>query len=613
VNTHLFDGAPLLQQGFQLLRAGNPAAAERHARGALAAAPGQPSALNLLGLALHAQARNPEAADVFAELLRVEPGVRGHWMNYGTVLRAIGRAGEALEAYSRAGSLGEKSADFLYNIGLLHLESGNYEAARRVLRDAHAANPRDAEISFYYATACSQALATADGLAALSDWPQMDRLTPELVAKIGNALLNLGDANAAAVAIEQVLADASADPQALLQAVLALERMNRIDRANAVMARLQQVAPESLGSDYGLARARLAQRAERHEDAIAGFRKLVDESGQDDRFVHQFPLARSLDALGRYDEAFQVLEEAHAAQTSWTERTMPEIPQLKSDTMRITRFGCDPADVAQWDHAGAPAYADSPIFIVAFPRSGTTLLEQALDAHPRLKSMDEQPYLQNVIERLKGPDTSYPERMATLTRAQLDGARDYYWSLVKTRLVLHPGEQLIDKNPLNILRLPVIARLFPHARIVLAIRHPCDVLVSCFMQLFRAEFAWHCRDVPTLALAMRRAFDYWHQQASLLLPDVAEVRYEAFVARFEQEVRRLAEFLELDWTDAMLAPGEHAQVKGYISTPSYAQVLQPVHSRSIGRWRHYEKQVRPALTQLQPWIDQWGYDGPSEQ
>jgi hypothetical protein len=198
--------------------------------------------------------------------------------------------------------------------------------------------------------------------------------------------------------------------------------------------------------------------------------------------------------------------------------------------------------------------------------------------------------------------------MASLTPTELDEARAHYWSLVAQRVRLQPGEQLIDKNPLNILRLPAIARLFPHARIVLAIRHPCDVLLSCYMQHFRAEFAWHCRDLPTLALAYRRTIDYWYAQAALLAPAVLEIRYETFVREFEPEVRRLAGFLELPWSDALLEPGAHAQRKGFISTPSYAQVLAPVHDRSIERWRRYAGHFAPVLEELAPAIERWGYD-----
>jgi hypothetical protein len=321
-----------------------------------------------------------------------------------------------------------------------------------------------------------------------------------------------------------------------------------------------------------------------------------------------FPLARSLDALGRYDEAFAVLLEAHESQASWIRSHHPDVAVRKTDTMRITRVGCDPADVAQWDHQTAPSREASPIFVVAFPRSGTTLLEQALDAHPALRSMDEQPYLQEAISALAGPGVSYPDRLAGLAPERLEAARARYWELVAERVRLQPGEQLIDKNPLNILRLPAIARLFPHAKIVLAVRHPCDVLVSCFMQHFRAEFAWHCRDLETLALAFRRTVDYWYAQAAVLPVAVHEVRYETLVRQFEPEVRRLATFLEVPWAGAMLDPAAHALRKGFISTPSYSQVLAPVHDKSAGRWRHYARQLAPVLGELRGVFERWGYD-----
>jgi hypothetical protein len=173
---------------------------------------------------------------------------------------------------------------------------------------------------------------------------------------------------------------------------------------------------------------------------------------------------------------------------------------------------------------------------------------------------------------------------------------------------LLPGEQLIDKNPLNVLRLPAIARLFPHARIVLAIRHPCDVMLSCFMQHFRAEFAWQCRNLDTLALAFHRSFKFWYEQAAILRPAVLEVRYESLVGEFERHVRELADFLDLPWTDALLAPWDRARSRGFISSPSYAQVLQPVHTGSVGRWRAYASHFAPVRGQVRPWLARWGYE-----
>jgi Flp pilus assembly protein TadD len=609
------DPVVLIQGGLALLRQGRAMAAERCAREALAAAPGSSEAQNLLGLALQAQGRHAEAARQYESLTRTRPAEPGPWVNLGTTLRAVGRLDDALAAYRRAAGLGVRSADFLYNLGLLQIDRGAFDEARAALADAHALRPDDAEIACQLAAACVETLDTTTGLDALRDWPGLRGLTTELVAKIGSVLLNLGDVDGAEAALRRAALDPAADAPALLQLVLGFERANRLDEARATYDRLlAHPARQSLGADLALAEARMAQREGRHQDAVRLYGALAaDCAAPERRHFHLYPLARSLDALGRRDDAWSALLDAHASQVAWIERTLPEVAQRKRETMRVTRFGCDPADVARWDHAGAPSAAESPVFIVAFPRSGTTLLEQVLDAHPRLKSMDEQPYLQQAIATIEAAGARYPESMADLGSAQLAAARAHYWSLVRQRVTLRPGEQLIDKNPLNVLRLPAIARLFPQARIVLAIRHPCDVMLSCFMQHFRAEFAWQCRDLDTLALAFHRSFAFWYEQAAILRPAVLEVRYESLVVDFERHVRELADFLDLSWTDALLAPWDRARSRGFISSPSYAQVLQPVHSGSVGRWRAYEARFEPVLGQVRPWLERWGYAGDSEQ
>jgi tetratricopeptide (TPR) repeat protein len=597
-----------LAQGHAALAAGRWQEAERLGREAVSSDPRAPAALTLLAIALQGLGRAAEAASLYEQLVQLQPRETSHWINLGTVRRTAGRLDAAAEAYATAARLGAAGPDFDYNVGLLQIDRGDQEAAYRALARAHAARPRDAEIAVYLGSAAVETLRFGEGLAALADWQRLDGLTTELLARIGVVLLNLGDTGRAEAALERALSDPSPSPAALVQLVLGFERMNRVERAAELLARLDALPDADRGPEFPLAQARVAQRQGRHEDAVAAFRALADGCAEArDKHFHLFPLARSLDALGRYDAAFEVLQEAHASQAAWIERHQPEVAARRSDTMRVTRFGCDPNDVARWDHAGAPSREASPVFIVAFPRSGTTLLEQVLDAHPQLRSMDEQPYLQEALARLNRPPARYPSPMAPLTPAELDAARAHYWSLVAQRVRLQPGEQLIDKNPLNILRLPAIARLFPHARIVLAIRHPCDVLLSCYMQHFRAEFAWHCRDLPTLALAYRRTIDYWYEQAALLAPAVLEIRYETLVRDFEPQVRRLATFLELPWSDALLEPGAHAERKGFISTPSYAQVLAPVHDRSIERWRRYAGHFGPVLDELAPALERWGY------
>jgi hypothetical protein len=156
--------------------------------------------------------------------------------------------------------------------------------------------------------------------------------------------------------------------------------------------------------------------------------------------------------------------------------------------------------------------------------------------------------------------------------------------------------------------LPIIRRLFPDAPIILTIRHPCDTVISCFLQHFSSDLALLGRDVTALARSYSRAFSFWDSQISVLRPATYELKYERLAADFATEVDRLCAFLHLPRHDAMLSPGEHARAKGFISTPSYAQVLQPVDNRSVGRWKHYRRHFGSAeLALLAPWIERWGY------
>ena len=604
------DPDSLARDAFALLQRNQHQAAEACARQALALRPGHLHALNAFGIALNGQARYAEAARIFMELTRRAPTERSHWTNLGTALRAAGELDQALSAYTRAAQLGEASANFSYNVGLLHIDRGDYESARAVLARAAQLAPEDAEIRYQYAHCCYETVRMDEGLAAIESWTQMRGLTPELVTQIALLLLNLGEPRRAEEAVARARAAGVPSPETALKLVQVQERTNQLEEARRTLEDLRADPRSSaLGSDLTLVRAQLDQREGRHEQACELFRQCLGDTPEiHRRHYHLFPLAKCLDALKHYDEAFATLVEAHRSQVALLQRTAPEVSARRKPPMYITRFGCDPADVAKWDHSGAPAVEQSPVFIVAFPRSGTTLLEQTLDAHPALKTMDEQPYLQNAIDVLLDQKIDYPAAMANAAPELLERARSRYWELSRRKVQLAPGQRLLDKNPLNLLRLPAIHRLFPNSPIVLAFRHPCDVILSCYMQHFRApEFALMCRDLPTLALGFRRAFEFWYQQESLLRPAVHEIRYETFVADFETEVRRASTFLQLPWDDAMLAPAEHARSKGFISTPSYSQVIQPVHGKSVGRWKRYETHFAEVIPQVQPYLDRWAY------
>jgi len=470
--------------------------------------------------------------------------------------------------------------------------------------------PDDIEIRLQYAQCCYESLHVEAAAAALAGCCELRNITSAQLATLALLLLNLGEARGAAEAAARAGADLQPAPTTLLRLAQVQERSNRVADARETLQRLEALpGAAGLGADLELLKAQIDLREHRYPAAIAQFSALAAQCPEPDRrHLYLFPLAKALDASQHHEEAWRCLVEAHQAQQLYLARTNPEAAGVREPPLLITRYGCSSADLAAWDEAGAPAAAASPVFVVAFPRSGTTLLEQMLDAHPALVSMDEQPFLQQAIDRITDLGITYPAALARLTPGQVEDVREHYWSLARQKVQLAPGQRLIDKNPLNLLRLPAIRRLFPNARILLAIRHPCDVVLSCFMQHFRSpEFAVLCRDLPTLARGYRRAFDFWYAQLPLLRPTVREVRYEALVADFAGQATGIMDFLGLKLVPAQLEPAAHALARGFISTPSYAQVVEPVHQRAIGRWQPYAPWFGDALAPLQPFCARWGY------
>jgi tetratricopeptide (TPR) repeat protein len=602
------DPDTLAAEAVRHLSTGDLAAAELACRTALGVDAGNISAGSSLGAVLLTQGRFGEALDVYADLTQRQPDAPPHWINLGNARRGMRDYDQALLAYARAAALGIQDADFYFNVGLTHLDRGDFESARQVLQKARELDSLDAEITLRYAGACYRLLDNDTATAALLGWRTLAPASPGVLALIGQLLVNLGQPAEGQAAVDEALAHPQADAVTLLTAIEVAERLNQLPQAEALVRRLES-SPHSaaIDSDLLIIRARLAQRGGDYETAEKLYQQsLLANDDPAQKHMELFPLAQTLDAQGRYREAADMLRQAHSSQLQYLRRVAPALVLSGAPPMMIAREGCDPADVAAWGR-DAPVLEDSPIFIVAFPRSGTTLLELVLDAHPALQSMDEQPFIQDALDEMRA-HTSYPNQLAALSGGALAEIRANYWRRVSGRIALRPGARLVDKNPLNILRLPVIARLFPRSPILLAVRHPCDIILSCYMQHFRApEFALLCNSVPSIARGYRMSTDFWYGQSELLHPKVLEVRYETLVTDFEREVRGIMQFLELPWDDRVLQPQKRAEERGFISTPSYSQVVRPVTSTSVDRWQHYAPLLTPVIPIVQPQLDRWGY------
>ena len=593
------------------LRAAERLALEAHRRN-----PRDPDTLLARGVVTQAIGRHDAAAEAFRRLAELQPHEPVHWMNLATAERSAGRLEAAAQGYEQAAAVGGWSAELLYNSALLELQRGHFLLARERLAQATSQPPVDAEVACLYAQLLMQSGEPAALRAAVQGWQQWQGWTQELMADFGLLLLTVGDQAAALGIAERLRLSPENAPAVEMALITMLERTNQLEEATARLRRLEQrpgIAALVLGPELRLRwlglRAQIAARNDQHADAVALYREMLtlglDAVAQQEIL---FPLAKALDADRQHEAAWLAATQAHASQMAGFALTAPVPAEALSEVLDITAASCRAVDVARWREPEPPALEDSPVFIVAFPRSGTTLLEQVLDAHPGLQTMDEQRFLLDAQQSLQGQGLDYPGGLGEATPAQLAEARRHYWAQVATKVQLAPGQRLLDKNPLNMLRLPVIRRLWPHAPILLAIRHPFDVITSNYFQHFRApDFARLCRDVESLADGYARFFDFWYQQVELLQPRVLEVFYEAFVTELEPQARRVAAFCGLPWHEAMLEPSRHALSRGYIATPSYHQVVRPVSRQAVDRWRRHAPHLLPHQGRVAHLMQRWGY------
>jgi tetratricopeptide (TPR) repeat protein len=319
-------------------------------------------------------------------------------------------------------------------------------------------------------------------------------------------------------------------------------------------------------------------------------------------------MGEALDGLGRTAEAFGAFSQGKASLRAFYAQ---RAASRESEVDKLTRLAAwfRAADPAPWRTA-PPASAASGVrghvFLVGFPRSGTTLLEQALAGHPDLVALEEAPTLAEAYDALLATSGGL-ERLARLSPAEADHWRGVYWRAVAERGAEANGKVFLDKAPAGTLYLPLVAKLFPEASVLQAARDPRDVTLSCFRNSFQMNaMTYAFTDLAETARCYAATMDLAEVYQAVLPLQPMEVRYERLVEDFEGELRRIAGFLGLTLTPGMLDVAETAR-RRVVRTPSAPQVRAGLNRQGIGRWRAYAAELAPVMPILAPWIERLGY------
>jgi tetratricopeptide (TPR) repeat protein len=429
---------------------------------------------------------------------------------------------------------------------------------------------------------------------------------PILLANLAWNLKNQGRMEEAR-ALYQESAAAAPDVR---QTWLGFARLEEADRNFDAAAKVLDDADTRFPDDIGirLTRAALLGRTRRSDEALA----LIDGAVTGELRLGPNELlekGRLLDALGRYDDAWAAFAEGKRLARELSGQTY--LDEVAGQTVDRLRAFFTAGRLRILPRAGVRSDAPQPVFILGFPRSGTTLVEQTLSAHPMIAAGDELPLVHEItaiMPRMLASPLGYPEALAELwmgdQREGLDNLRDYYLQKVRQLGVLRPSAtRFTDKMPLNETHLGLIALLFPQAPLIHVLRHPLDIMVSAFSNAFTHGF-YCASDLQTAARHYVRVMDLvQHYRAEMTLRYLP-IRYEDIVSDQEASVRAMLTFIGETFDAACLT---FHQNRRYARTASYAQVTEPLYNRSVERWRHYRTHLAPVIPILAPVIERLGY------
>ncbi|HEY5912661.1 MAG TPA: sulfotransferase [Verrucomicrobiae bacterium] len=441
------------------------------------------------------------------------------------------------------------------------------------------------------------------------------RVAPRKIAALveaGRRCREFGSYEMAKRYFERAAEDQGATAEVFLQLAEMHERHARLEEAIRLAERALALGPGDPAAR--LVRARLERLSGRLAEAENRVRDLLNTKAGDPwlRARAWYELGEVLDRLGRYDEAMEAFLEAKtlvrpaAADHAATLRRIQERVRQMEESITATAF-------ERWAAAGEALSPPRRLTVLCgHPRSGTTLLEQALDSHPGVITAEETHILHDeaYLPLCRGfpPEASLLQVLDSAPTSRLRQSREDYFRFTELFLGSTLGDKLlVDKNPaLNVL-IPAVARLFPEAKFLVALRDPRDVCLSCFMQpLAPNPVSSAYLSLDGTVTQYLSVMGFWRAMMPRLRNPFFEVRYEELVADLEGASRRVLEFLGLAWDERVLHFDEHARSKP-LRSPSYAEVSKPLTTRAVGRWQHYRRHLEPYLARLEPMITALGY------
>jgi tetratricopeptide (TPR) repeat protein len=573
---------------------------------ALQIKPDYAEAHNSLGIALQGQGRLEEAIASYGKALQIKPDFAEAHNNLGIALQGQGRLEEAIASYGNALQIKPDFAEVHNNLGAALKDQGRLDEAIASFGKALRIKHGFAEAHNNLGAARKDQGRLEEAIASFGKALQIKPDHAEAHNNLGIALQGQGRLEEAIASFGKALQIKPDYAEAHSNLCGLYEKQNNLGELEKALEKAARNCGED-NSDILCRLAQLANLKKQFEDAAGYLNKVQVQWIQPSlKPVYFNLLGKSCDKLDQFEEAFSAFEKQNELiRISAEAKKFNADGYLNSILLRKEAWTTDVKPI--WANSKSGVNQTSPAFLIGFPRSGTTLLDTILRSHPGIGVVEEKPMVTMMGKAFKRAQTI--QNFNTLSKADVFGLRDVYFKELKLHLDQgDDGKLIVDKFPLNIGNIGIIHRVFPDAKFILALRHPCDCVLSCFMQTFNLNDAMaNFLSLDQSAKLYAAVMELWSVYRQKLNFDVHALKYEDLVQDFEGTCKSLIKFLGLEWDDNLHNYQKTALDRGRINTPSYNQVIQPLYKQASGRWTNYQEQMQPVLPVLQPWIEAFGY------
>ncbi len=561
-------------------------------------------------VALYNQGRLAEVVQQAKAIAAEFPNAASLYNTLGAAHAGLHNLDEAIASFGKAAELKPKYVEAHNNLGLALQSRGDFDEAIASFNRALQIKPDFAEAHNNLGAALKHQGRLREAIASLGRALQINPDHAEAHNNLGVALQDEGHMEEAAASFSKALQIKRDCVEAHSNLCGLYEKQNNlIDLEKAL-----EKAVLNCGNDNSNILFRLAQLASRKNqfaDAVRYLNKVQVERIQPSQKEAYFSLlGKAYDKLGRFDEAFPAfVKQNEIASVSIVAKKFKTDNYLNSVLAQNALWTT--GVVPTWTNPIGDVNRKSPIFLIGFPRSGTTLLDSILRSHPQISVVEERPMVGVLLGVMSRAFAQTPtiQNLSTLSEADIISLRDIYFKeLAKHLNRVDDGKLVVDKFPLNIVHVDVIHRIFPDAKFILALRHPCDCVLSCFIQTFKLNDAMaNFLSLDQSAKLYAAVMELWSIYQRKLDLDVHTLKYEDLVQNLEGTCNSLIGFLGLEWDDNLHNYQKTALDRSNIKTPSYSQVTQPLFKQAVGRWTNYREHMKPVLPVLQPWIKAFGY------